>query len=575
LQAVTRELHASVASKLATEEIPQLHRFLIEDSDVRDRWAFIIGEIAESHHWSLNDLEKKFATKTFTPTADGSRVDVTYLACLLRVIDFAHINRERADRVDRLLRNQIEPSSEIHWDAQKDITGPCRVGEHLVFGCTKPLSHVEAWWHFYDTVVSLDSEIKGVYELLRGRTISQARFSLQGVKGAEQPEMFNRFVRLLNDIVPLDIRVKTDSMDRVVELLGGRQLYGHDQVAPLRELIQNARDAVELRMALDKADKQATRTGEILIALQASEDGTEVLTIRDNGVGMSRNVVLRHLLSVGSDFWGSVDFYDAYGRALTEGFKPIGKFGIGFLSVFMLGTDVEVETEALGSKRLLLHLRGVGRRGELREVPCKGITGTEVRILLSAGTKRLFKELPRIVRARAPMLRIPIRVTVYRPGVPPATEEIVPGWWKDADADYMLDFVNNWHGLAFGPIDEERLGRYIPHSKHGNTSGDGLGRWPSSRPEYVDDGKRLISEGSDSPGVLMCSQGIAVHFAQSSDMFGIAEVGQMDLTVSRETVTSNPITVVRCPRRLISDGVPHAFYSSMVPKIVAGLEPVS
>jgi HSP90 family molecular chaperone len=90
--------------------------------------------------------------------------------------------------------------------------------------------------------------------------------------------------------------------------------------------------------------------------------------VRDNGVGMSRNIVVRHLIAVASNFWQSAEFFRDFGPAVDAGFKPIGKFGIGFLSVFMLGDHIIVETEAAGHPRVTLRLRGLGHRGELKNL---------------------------------------------------------------------------------------------------------------------------------------------------------------------------------------------------------------
>jgi len=77
--------------------------------------------------------------------------------------------------------------------------------------------------------------------------------------GVEVPEAFTKFVSLGGNTAPIDIRVQPHSMERVVELLGGKQLYGSDQLAPIRELIQNARDAIvplsKLTAAISHPDK--------------------------------------------------------------------------------------------------------------------------------------------------------------------------------------------------------------------------------------------------------------------------------------------------------------------------------
>lgn len=399
LREATRELHAKKALDLATKPLPGLGTFLLEGTEFRGRWGNLIGTVSESHHWTLSEIERLLGSQGAIPGPDGDVLDLAYVASVLRIIDFAHINRSRAPQMERFLRPELPRQSELHWNAQARITGPRRDGDALVFGCTEPITDIEAWWLFHDFALGLDAEIKGVYEYLRTRTVSACRFSLQAVKGVEDPAVFNRYVRLPEQVVPVDIRVQPDSMERVVELLGGRHIYGDDRLAPIRELIQNARDALELRAAVERTDDRPSTPGRITIALERTNDRC-VLKVADNGVGMTRTVVRRHLVSVGSDFWNSVEFYRRFSKAVDAGFRPIGRFGIGFLSVFMLGDHVEVETEAAGNERIRLTLEGVGRRGELIEMPATGQPGTEVRIVLKTAVDELTPNLAAVVRSR-------------------------------------------------------------------------------------------------------------------------------------------------------------------------------
>src|SRR5689334_11868210 len=99
---------------------------------------------------------------------------------------------------------------------------------------------------------------------------------------------------------------------------------------------------------------------------------------------MSRTAVVQHLIGAASAFWHPAELYRDFGTSLDVGFQPIGKFGIGFLSVFMLGDRIEVHSESSRHTPVSLRLRGVGRRGEVREAASTGNMGTTVRIYLKA-----------------------------------------------------------------------------------------------------------------------------------------------------------------------------------------------
>jgi Histidine kinase-, DNA gyrase B-, and HSP90-like ATPase len=535
-RAAAREMHAIHATDIATKLLPGVNRYLIESTVIRERWAHVLGEIASSHHWELERLDKVLGIRGRTPSPDSGTIDPAYIACLLRIIDYAHINRDRALQLDRLLRPDISIESAIHWNAQANITGPYRDEQNqLIYGCTEPLTDIDAWWLYFDLASGLDTEIRAVHEYINGRTASRKRFTLHGVKGIERPETFNHFVQLAEGVFPVDIRVQPESMERIVELLGGKQLYGSDTLAPLRELIQNARDAIELMNVMERAKLLDQTRGKIEVVLD-QQDEKAILRVRDNGVGMTRDVVLRHLIGVGSDFWHSTEFYKQFRDAVNGDFRPIGKFGIGFLSVFMFGDEIEVETESLGSTRLLLRLHGLGRRGELRELSRTGYSGTEVRVRLRSDIATRLSNLGAITRARAPMLQIPIYVRTAIGGTE-KNEQIRPYWWKHVDQAAFMQFISTWQNVAFlGRLESDEPRRFAPWKQDYRNEISG---WPTSRPEYIADATRIISLGGTANAlVLRCSQGIAIDLDKVDDLQSLVDLGEIELTASRGTITS-------------------------------------
>jgi len=545
LEDATRDLHASGAIDFATQKIPGLNRYLIEVSDFRTRWAHWLGQVAASHHWGMEDVESRLGIRGRVPGPDGETIDLAFVACALRIVDFAHINRERAPRLERLLRGSMSASSVVHWDAQANITGPIRDGDFLVYGCTEPIHSPDAWWLFYDLASQLNAEIRSVYDYMRNRTVSAARFSLKGVKGVERPDSFNELVRLDENLLPLDIRIQPRSMERVVDLLGGRQVYGEDELAPIRELIQNAYDAVKLRQAMESAEGRPITAGEIRVEAFRQGDSS-VLEVIDNGVGMTRSTVLRHLVAVGSDFWNSTEFYSQYRLAADHGFRPIGRFGVGFLSVFMLGDLIEITTHTSGNNTIRLALNGLGKRGQMGESAPTTNSGTKIRIILRQDASPLMSNLKEIVQARAPMLDVPIVVKTGK-GDGEDIRVIKPGWWKATSEGALLDFTKNWQFIArrgahpsaaeayetrYGPI-----GNGLRYQQYGGTYT--IKGWPANKPEFCDDSNRIICMGGEAAApVLLCSQGIAVGVVFSPDVAGLIEMGPADLTVSRESFTS-------------------------------------
>jgi HSP90 family molecular chaperone len=123
-------------------------------------------------------------------------------------------------------------------------------------------------------------------------------------------------------------------------MFGGARLYGDNCEAAIRELIQNAADAICARRKLDP-DFVNGVDGEIVVRL-AERDGGFYLEVEDNGVGMSERTITGTLLDFGRSFWATEDVKSEFPGLMAKGMSPTGKFGIGFFSVFMLGDVVRV-----------------------------------------------------------------------------------------------------------------------------------------------------------------------------------------------------------------------------------------
>jgi hypothetical protein len=128
--------------------------------------------------------------------------------------------------------------------------------------------------------------------------------------------------------------------DDVLELFTGAQLYGNAQIF-VRELLQNAMDAVRLRALLDRRPDHGT------VAVTAWGDDESVwFRIDDDGVGMDLSTVRDYFLRIGRSYYNSDDLARELRHNGQGGssFRAISRFGIGIMSCFMLGDRIEVST---------------------------------------------------------------------------------------------------------------------------------------------------------------------------------------------------------------------------------------
>ncbi|MEU0553687.1 molecular chaperone HtpG [Dactylosporangium sp. NPDC006015] len=118
----------------------------------------------------------------------------------------------------------------------------------------------------------------------------------------------------------------------------------------LRELISNASDALDklrLESLIDK-DLEAD-TSDLHISLEVSaEDRT--LTVRDNGIGMSRDDVVQLIGTIAKS--GTAEMLRKMRESKDAAAKQelIGQFGVGFYSTFMVADKVTLVTRRAGEK---------------------------------------------------------------------------------------------------------------------------------------------------------------------------------------------------------------------------------
>ncbi len=530
LQLTSRELHAETAIKLCSEKIPGIDKHIIERGVVRNAWGDYIGEVSASHHWSLTEIEQKLGVRGPIPSPNKDNIDLAFIACALRIIDYSHINSERANYIERLLRINIDDESLIHWKAQESIDGTLRFENRLKYVSNKQIEDVEAWWLFYDMVSGLDKEISVVSEYLETKSWSQKRFSLEGVYHVKTPKNFSSLVRPKN-FEPIDIRFKPDSIERLVEILGGKTLYGNDQFAPLRELLQNSRDAILLRQQQEDGIDNDYQ-GKITISIDSTSSLTKLI-IKDNGIGMDSKVIQDYLLGIASDYWNSQDYYNDFPNAKAKGFSPTGKFGIGFLSVFMIGDNISVETERKARNNLRLSLKGLGKHGSLIASAATGNIGTSIAINITKQKTDIYNNLELIVKARAPMLSFSVLIKT-----PIFTSTIEAGWWKIVGQKDFFDFISKWESIS-GTVTYDNFDypRQLFRSRYSdNIDFDSLERfkkWPDKQPEIIEENFRLLAI-PDFGKVILCSRGIAVKTISLNGLTGIVNIDDLTLTASRK-----------------------------------------
>lgn len=170
---------------------------------------------------------------------------------------------------------------------------------------------------------------------------------------------------------PVDLKFNVDT-SAALQLFMGHRLYADKRVF-LRELIQNAVDACNLRKLADSTHASA-------ISIKFNKDISHI-TVRDNGIGMNRQWLEKYFLSVGISFYQS-DEIKSVNRDPRINISFISQFGIGFLSSFLVAEKIVVRTRKSGWPGLMITITSLKDYFDVRFLDEDLPTGTEVTLHL-------------------------------------------------------------------------------------------------------------------------------------------------------------------------------------------------
>src|SRR5580698_5909999 len=126
-----------------------------------------------------------------------------------------------------------------------------------------------------------------------------------------------------------------------------------DKDSFLRELISNASDALDkLRIEAFRNKDLEVDTSDLHIEIDADTEA-RTLTVRDNGIGMTRAEVVDLIGTLAKSGTAELrqQLKDAKNAVVSE--ELIGQFGIGFYSTFMVADKVELLTHKAGDSEAI------------------------------------------------------------------------------------------------------------------------------------------------------------------------------------------------------------------------------
>ena len=157
-------------------------------------------------------------------------------------------------------------------------------------------------------------------------------------------------------------------------------LYSNKEIF-IRELVSNSSDAIDKLNYLRLTDENlkdafADWKGEINISF---DEADKSLTIIDNGIGMNEADLIASIGTIAKS--GTKSFVEALTGDAKKDSNLIGQFGVGFYSVFMVASNVDVITKKAGEETA--YKWSSDGSGEFDLAPCtKETNGTVIYIKL-------------------------------------------------------------------------------------------------------------------------------------------------------------------------------------------------
>ena len=301
----------------------------------------------------------------------------------------------------------------------------------------------------------------------------------------------------------------------------------------LRELISNSSDALDkLRFESNKGTDIADKDLPLEIKI-GFDDEKNTLSITDTGIGMTRDELIANIGTIAKS--GSEEFLKQLSESKEAVNNIIGRFGIGFYSVFMVAKEVVIKTMSYkkDEKAVEWKSNGLGEY-EISDIDEQINRGTTIEIYLKDETKEFVEKyrLESIIKKHSNFISFPIFLenekintvaAIWREPKPSIKKEQYTEFYKFLTYDTEEPF-ETIHSTVDAPIQFNSL-LFIPKKSYEF--------WRFNREDY---GLDLYVRR-----VLIQHQNKDLLPEYLSFVKGVVDSEDLPLNISRETLQENII----------------------------------
>jgi len=221
----------------------------------------------------------------------------------------------------------------------------------------------------------------------------------------------------------------------VVQLLDilARSLYTNKEIF-IRELLSNASDALEkMRFEMERNRDVIDENLPLEIRITCDPD-TRSLIISDTGIGMNDEEIIANLGTIAKS--GSSEFIAQFSESDNEDVSSlIGKFGVGFYSVFMAAERVIVESRSYRpDERAVSWISSGSGSYEVTATEDPQVRGTRIRVELKEDDHRFSDPeiVKNIVKTHSNFLTYPVYINDEKANT-------IAALWKKSRKDITKD----------------------------------------------------------------------------------------------------------------------------------------